>query len=73
MYDKNKMKDLEKMLGEVLNETSKDRIIKGYRGCITEGMKDLDDPTHCRNKECTSCNMFLEAMKQAFEDFKDEE
>lgn len=72
MYDKDKMKDLEKILGETLNESAKDRKMVGYRGCITEGMKNLDDPTHCGDKNCTSCNMFLEAMEQAFKDLREE-
>jgi len=40
---------------------SKGRIV-GRRGCITYGSKDINDFSHCGNKDCPSCNMLQEVL-----------
>lgn len=51
----------------VFRTTPKPQTIKGVRGCLKYGWKDLNDFSHCGLKDCTSCNSSNEILKEEVE------
>lgn len=78
MYNKKLTKeDIERVVNEVFSEhypepTVSERKIVGLRGCVTDGMKDLGDFTHCGDKDCSGCNSMAKAIEQAIKDWGEE-
>lgn len=78
MYDKKlTKKDIEKVINEVFSEhfpepMSSERKIVGLRGCVTDGMKDIGDFSHCGDKSCAGCNSMAKAIEQAIKDWDKE-
>ncbi len=60
-----KKEDIRKVIEEVFNrpKPQTERKFKGVRGCITYGLKYMDDLSHCGNEECPSCNLVTKAME----------
>lgn len=59
-----KRSELDDAIDEIFGEKEVERKFRGYRGCITVGLKLVDDFSHCGNGECPSCNMYQEVFRE---------
>lgn len=74
----NNMKDLDnitkedilKACEEVFKKHKIESRIRGLRGCITRGSIDINDFSHCGNKDCPSCNLYNRAFSNTINNLK---